>query len=141
LSAANEDLLRKALENISSVLAILDAPADTAEAQESRERAIREAEAYSGAADDAGDGAYVLSALLDLMSDESDEPDDLAILQGAFTLLMQWLMGEVAEIGTADDDTEAPADPWGWGWESARDRLKASGGSITRPGERVRLRE
>jgi hypothetical protein len=104
-----------------------------APAKESRARMLELAEAYSAAADDAGDGAFVLSSLLDLMSDEADEPDELALLQGAFALISQWLSLEVASIGSPDDvDDSAGGDPmdmW-WGWEAARKRLKDSGGPI-----------
>src|ERR1700682_45504 len=103
-----------------------------APAKESRARMLELAEAYSAAAVDAGRGAYIISSLLDLMSDESDEPGELAMLQGAFALLMQWVSVEVSTIGSPDDvDDSAGGDPWDmWGWEAARDRLKASGGPI-----------
>lgn len=89
------------------------------------------AEAYSGAAEDAGSAAWICGCLLDLMSDEADEPDQLAILQTALTSLMTFMTMEVAEIGTPDDDMAEPMSIWGW--ESVRKRLKDSGGRIMPP--------
>lgn len=91
-----------------------------------RSRLLELAEAYSGSAHDASDGAYMLANLLSVMSDESEEPDQLAVLQGAFNAIMVWVQMEVAEIGGPDDDTEDPYAAF-WGWESARKKLHASG--------------
>lgn len=95
-----------------------------------RERLLRTAESYSSSADDASQGAYIISQLLNLMSEESDEPDELPILQVAFAALTQWLQIEVAEIGTPEDEDESSAMDL-WGWEAARKRLTDSGGPIT----------
>lgn len=128
LSAANEEKLRAAQESITAVLAAL---ADDTLATEAKESARKLAEAYSSSASDAGTGAWLIGSLLDLMSEEADEPDELPILQAAFAMLMTWLQIEVAEIGTPEDQEDSAADlaarsSW-WGWEAARDRLKAGG--------------
>ncbi len=181
LSAANEEKLRAAQENIAAVLSALEA--DAAEADEAadpeakcatcegegkiregsmdcpdcggsglakdvkkearRARLGRLAEAYSSSACDAADGAYILSLLLDLMGEESDEPDELPILQMAFTALSSWLAIEVAEIGTPED-VAASGDGGGmdmFGWEATRKRLAASGGPIKPREGLARLRE
>lgn len=97
------------------------------------------AEAYSGAAEDAGSAAWICGCLLDLMSDEADEPDQLAILQTALTSLMTFMTMEVGEIGTPEDDMAEPVSIWGW--ESVRKRLKDSGGRIPAPAGFTPLRE
>lgn len=102
LSASNEDKLRKALSAIDDVLQALDKSAE----ESVRRNALALAEAFSSAADDATDGAYVMAMLLNLMGEESDEPDDLALLQVAYQALAQWMQIEVAEIGTPDDTTD-----------------------------------
>lgn len=128
LSAANEEKLRAAQEAINTVLAAL---ADDTLATEAKESYRKLAEAYSSSASDAGTGAWLIGSLLDLMSEEADEPDELPILQAAFAMLMTWLQIEVAEIGTPEDQEQSAEDlaarsSW-WGWEAARDRLKAGG--------------
>lgn len=121
-----------ALEAIGAVLAGLtteDATADDATKEATRARLGPLAEAYSGAADDAGVAAAIISQLLELMSDESAEPDQLAVLSSAFAALMSFVQMEVAEIGSPTDDTQDPYASM-WGWEAARKRLQDSGGSL-----------
>lgn len=94
-----------------------------------RSRLLGIAEAYSSAAMDACDGADLIAWLLELMSEESDEPGELSILQAAYMLLVQWMQLEVGSIGSPDDVADSDAgDPMDmWGWESAYRRLKAAG--------------
>lgn len=108
-----------------------------------RERLLRAAEAYSSSASDAADGAYIISLLLDLMSEESDEPDELPILQMAFAAITQWLQIEVAEIGTPEDLADSSGGMDLWGWEAARKRIADSGGPIARfsGGSTTKVRE
>ena len=75
LSAANEEKLRNALTAIQSVLDSVGTDA-SAEAQEAARRKL--GEAWSAAAWDACDGAYLLAGVISLMGSESDEPDQLA---------------------------------------------------------------
>ena len=132
LSAANEDKLRTALSAIEDVLAALGDDSDSSDeaAKEAkRAKSLKLAEAYSAAATDAGTGAWILSSLLDLMSEESDEPDELAVLNVSFQMLSQWIAMEVASIGSPDDvddsSTAGGYGSWMMGWESVRKRLEA----------------
>ncbi len=93
------------------------------------------AEAYSSAAMDACDGADLIAWLLELMSEESDEPGELSILQAAYMLLVQWMQLEVGSIGSPDDADDSAEGPYPmFGWESAYRKLQAAGPM------RVRLR-
>jgi hypothetical protein len=148
LPVAHAGKLQAAHEAITAVMAGLgteDATADEATKEATRTRLGQLAEAYSAAADDAGDAARIISLLLELMSQESTEPEQLAVLSSAFAALMSFVQMEVAEIGTPEDDT---ADPYAdmWGWEAARKRLQDSGGPlrlgvVTAFDDRVRLTE
>lgn len=110
LSAANEDKLRTALSAIDDVLKALDKTDDAS--KESRSRTLELAEAYSSSATDASMGAYIVAQLLDLMSDESDEPDELPILQVAYNAIVAWMSVEVAEIGSPEDVAQSSDDPY-----------------------------
>ncbi len=161
LSAANEEKLRAAAENISSVLAALGDETEEADTdgkvkcatcdgsgkiregsmecpdckgegkvakEAKRTRLMAIAEAYSAAAMDAASGAWIIGSLLDLMSDESDEPGELAILQGAYALLSQWVSMEVASIGSPEDLADGSDTISMWGWEAAHKKLRGAGG-------------
>jgi hypothetical protein len=99
LSAANEAKLRDALDAIQTVL---DSVGQDDAAQESAR--ARLAEAWSSAAWDACDGAYLLAGVISLMGTESDEPDQLAMLQRAYDGLSEWIAAEVGEIAQPDAD-------------------------------------
>lgn len=100
-----------------------------------RARLLGLAEAYSSAAMDACDGADLIAWLLELMSEEADEPGELSILQAAYMLLVQWMQLEVGSIGSPDDADDSAEGPYPmFGWESAYRKLKAAGPM------RVRLR-
>jgi hypothetical protein len=101
LSAANEDKIRAAIASLRDVLAAVEGSDVTAAAE-----ARRVAEAYSPAAWDACDGAYVLAGLLGLMGDESEEPDQLAMLRSAVESVVAWIQAEAGEIGTAGEGAE-----------------------------------
>jgi hypothetical protein len=118
LNATNEKQLRTAAAAIDAVLKALDA------GEEPAAEALRTVEAYSGEANDAARGIgvmtsieYAAQSLLYLMSDESDEPDQVAMLQKAYEALMAipplvlaWVTAEIGEIGTPDDDEDEPAE-------------------------------
>jgi uncharacterized protein len=61
--------------------------------------------AYSESASDAATGAGILSSLLYLLSTESDEPDQVAMIQSSIDSLTQWLAAERAEVDGPDDLT------------------------------------
>src|SRR5262249_7828665 len=105
LSAANEDAIRSAVASLQAVLAAVDGGDATAAAE-----ARRVAEAWSPSAWGACDGAYVLAGLLNLMGDESDEPDQLAMLRTAVESVIAWIQAEAGEIGAAGEDAEVVAD-------------------------------
>jgi hypothetical protein len=100
LSAANEEKIRTAVASLQAILDGLE-PAD---GDGSATEASRTREAWSPSAWDASDGAYALSLIISLMGSESDEPDQLAMLQRAYDALAQWMTAEVGEIGAPDDD-------------------------------------
>jgi hypothetical protein len=109
LSAANEDKIREAIASLQAVLAAVDG-ADATAATEAR----RIAEAWSPAAWDACDGAYVLAGLLGLMGDESDEPDQLAMLRSAVESVIAWIQAEAGEIGQPPEGDEMAGDMMGF---------------------------
>lgn len=134
LSAANEQLLRAALTNLQNVLDSVGSgsddgadttPGDADVGEAAKRRKL--AEAYSASAWDASDGAYVLAQLLSLISNESDEPDQVAMLTDAFEAVSKWIAAEVAEISTPEDQSDSENGPVYW--ESLRKLL---------PGTRVR---
>jgi hypothetical protein len=129
LSSANEKQLQTAAAAIASVLKALDSGDEPAPAD------VKAAEAYSGEANDAARGVgvvtsieYAAQSLLYLISDEADEPDQVAMLQKAYEGLMAvvpsvlaWVTAEIGEIGGPDDESgEAPASDFE---ESAADLL------------------
>ena len=57
----------------------------------------------SDAAMDAADATYVLSSLLRLLGDETDEPKDAALLRTAIAAVQEYIAMETAEIGTPED--------------------------------------
>jgi len=59
--------------------------------------------AHSMAADQAREGANVLSQLYGLLSVESDQPGQAALLDTAIGALSRWLEAERAEVGSAAD--------------------------------------
>ena len=59
------------------------------------------------ASDDVSMGAQCLSMLAMLKEEESDDPEDAALLQTAIDALLAWLQGESAEIGTEPLDEQA----------------------------------
>lgn len=61
---------------------------------------------WSEAASDAAMGAGALGTLLYILSSESDEPDQAAIVQRSIDALAEWLNAERAEVGTPDDGAE-----------------------------------
>lgn len=60
----------------------------------------------AAADDDVSVGAQILSMLADLKDEESDDPEDAALLQTAIDAVLAWLASESAEIGTGADDTQ-----------------------------------
>ncbi len=62
---------------------------------------------FSEAAWDAAQGALALNTLLALISEESDEPDQVAMLQRSADALTEWIAAERAEVGTPQDDLAA----------------------------------
>lgn len=56
------------------------------------------------AADDVSMGAQCLAMLAALKDEESDDPEDAALIQHAMSDLLAWLGTETAEIGTAEDN-------------------------------------
>jgi hypothetical protein len=117
LSAANEKQLRAAAANIDAVLKALG------DGEEPAAESLRAMEAYSGEAQDAARGVgivtsieYAAQSTLYLISDESDEPDQVAMLQKVYEglmavvpLVLAWVTAEIVEIGGPDDDVDAPA--------------------------------
>jgi hypothetical protein len=139
LSAANEEKLRTALSNLQAVLDTIEpdgngSDSEPADATEAAKRKI--GEAYSASAWDASDGAYILAQLLSLISAESDEPDQVAMLTDAFNSVSKWIAAEVAEIATPEDqaDSEGPAY-----WESLRALLPAGSTRIRESAARTRM--
>ena len=64
------------------------------------------------------------------MSDESDESDELALLQQAFNLITQWMTSETDGIGTDEDQSEAEAEVptfWYSSLKSGASRTSVSG--------------
>jgi len=57
----------------------------------------------SDAAMDAADATYVLSALLRLLGDETDDPKEAALLRTAISAVQEYIAMETAEIGTPED--------------------------------------
>lgn len=55
------------------------------------------------AASHAARGAGIISQLFDLVGCESDEPDQVAMLNGAIDQLNAWIVAERSEVGSADD--------------------------------------
>lgn len=114
LSATNEKQLRTAAAAIDAVLRALDA------GEEPAAEALRTVEAYSPEAGDAARGAGIMASLsyaaqdlLYLISDESDEPDQVAMLQKAYDalalippLVQVWIAAEIGEIGSPDDGND-----------------------------------
>lgn len=115
LSGANEKALRAAADAISAVLSALgkgDEPAAESAAL---------IEAYSQSASDAARGVgvaaslqYAAQSVLDLVSIECDEPDQVKTLQAVYdaiqaavTPLMSWIRTEMAEVDTGDDQAAA----------------------------------
>jgi len=136
LSASNEEKLRTALSNLQAVLDTLEpdgngGDSEPASADEAAKRKI--AEAYSASAWDASDGAYILAQLLSLISSESDEPDQVAMLTDAFNSVSKWIAAEVAEIATPDDLEDSTMIPW----ESLRKQLPAGAQRIREGATRV----
>lgn len=62
------------------------------------------------AGEDAEFAAATLSNIICLLSEESDEPDQAALIRTAFTALSQFLAAEVAEIGTPEEIAEEAAE-------------------------------
>lgn len=62
------------------------------------------------AADDVGTGAQILALLAELKDEESDDPEDAAILQRAIDAVLEWLGTEAAEVGTPEDQAESVLD-------------------------------
>lgn len=60
--------------------------------------------AWCQAAMDAGRGAQIMAELLSLVSEESDEPDQVEMLQKAIDSLSDWITAERAEIEQPDED-------------------------------------
>lgn len=60
----------------------------------------------AAADDDVSMGAMILSMLADLKDEESDDPEDAALLQTAIDAMLAWLASESGEIGTEADDTQ-----------------------------------
>ena len=58
---------------------------------------------YSPSATDASMAAWVLGQLIDLIGEESDEADQVALLRIAADAVQAFITAEVAEIGSADD--------------------------------------
>jgi HK97 family phage prohead protease len=89
-------------------------PQTTASARSLRQTATRlitegVKRAYSQSAQDAAQGASILSSLLYLLSAESDEPEQVAQIQSSIDALTSWLASERAEIDTPDDQTMGDA--------------------------------
>ena len=116
LSAANEKQLRSAQAAIEAVLKALDAGDEPAPAD------VAAAEAYSQEANDAAKGVGIVTSmqftaqsLLYLLSDEADEPDQVAMIQKAYDaqmavvpLVLTWITAEMGEIGGPDDQNMYP---------------------------------
>ena len=62
------------------------------------------------AADDVSMGAHILACLAELKDEESDDPEDAAILQRAIDAVLEWMGTEYAEIGSPEDQAESIMD-------------------------------
>jgi hypothetical protein len=108
-------------EEIDAAAAALEQVLKTlASGEEPTTEALRMMEAYSGEANDAARGIgvitsmeYAAQSLLYLISDESDEPDQVAMLQKAYEglmavvpLVLTWVTAEIGEIGGPEDNEE-----------------------------------
>lgn len=67
---------------------------------------LREADNLSTAAIDAAEGQRIASDMLRAMAAEADEPDQLAVMQKAYTYWMRWVDMERKETGTEMDETQ-----------------------------------
>lgn len=115
LSGANEKALRAAADAISAVLSALG------KGEEPAAESAALIEAYSQSASDAARGVgvaaslqYAAQSVLDLVSTECDEPDQVKTLQAVYdaiqaavTPLMSWIRTEMAEVDTGDDTAAA----------------------------------
>lgn len=78
----------------------------------------------SMAANHASQGANILSMLYSLASCESDEPDQLGMLNSSIDALTKWLEAERGEVGTQGDQEEY-AEAYGYPMKAFHDPMKA----------------
>ena len=78
----------------------------------------------SMAANHASTGASILSQLYSLASCESDEADQLAMLNSSIDALTRWLEAERGEVGTQEDAAEY-AEMYGYPMKAFHDPMKA----------------
>lgn len=134
LSGANEKALRAAADAISAVLSALG------KGEEPAAESAALIEAYSQSASDAARGVgvaaslqYAAQSVLDLVSIECDEPDQVKTLQAVYdaiqaavTPLMSWIRTEMDEVDTGDDTAAAD----GGMAEAAADATEATAATL-----------
>jgi phage head maturation protease len=69
-------------------------------------------EKRSDAAQDAASASYIVASLINLLGDETDDPEEAAVLRQAITFVQQYVDMEIAEIGTPEDQADSSEGMW-----------------------------
>lgn len=110
VTVEENELLDAAVEDATkSEEAIVSEGETTEKASETVDETV---EKRSDAAQDAASASYIVASLINLLGDETDDPEEAAVLRQAITFVQQYVDMEIAEIGTPADTADAGDGMW-----------------------------